>query len=196
MVTAAGDHERRQVMQSAADRARLVNFSLTTARLRPVADLSALRAIPAERARLDARELTLIDQARRAGATWVEVAEALGLGSRQAAEQRRLRLTAAVRPAAPELDLGLGAEVSALRAAAAELHRRIGADRRWDRRFTRAALVRQTLAAAPDSPVSALYALVAAAVADLSTAGAPLPAPTRAAVSRLIAALEAATPQP
>jgi len=161
-----------------------------------VVDLSALRAIPAERARLDARELTLIDQARREGATWAEVAEALSLGSRQAAEQRRLRLTAAVHPVAPELDRGLGAEVSALRAAATELHRRIGADRRWDRRFTQAALVRQTLAATPDSPVSALYALVAAAVADLTTAGVALPAPTRAAVSRLISALEAATPRP
>ena len=154
-------------------------------------DLTALRAIPAERARLDARELALIDQARREGATWVEVAEALGLGSRQAAEQRRLRLATSVHPVAAELDLGLGAEVAALRTAAAELHRRIGADRRWDRRFTRAALVRQTLAAAPEAPVSALYALVADAVADLATAGpaAPLPAPTRAAVSRLIAAL-------
>jgi hypothetical protein len=160
-----------------------------------VADLSALRAIPAERARLDARELALIDQARREGATWVEVAEALGLGSRQAAEQRRLRLTAAVHPVSPSLDLGLGGEVTALRSAAADLHRRIGADRRWDRRFTRAALVRQTLAAAPDAPVSALYALVAEAVADLATASAPLPGPTRAAVARLVAALEAATPQ-
>ena len=98
-------------------------------------------------------------------------------------------------PVTPSLDVGLGAEVSVLRTAAADLHRRIGADRRWDRRFTRAALVRQTLAAAPEAPVSALYALVAEAVADLSTAGAPLPAPSRAAVSRLIAALEAATPQ-
>jgi phosphoglycolate phosphatase-like HAD superfamily hydrolase len=161
-----------------------------------MADLTALRAIPAERARLDARELALIDRSRREGATWAEVAEALGLGSRQAAEQRRLRLTSAVHPVAAELDLGLGAEVAVLRAATAELHRRVGADRRWDRRFTRAALVRQTLAAAPEAPVSALYALVAAAVADLSAAGAPLPAPTRAAVTRLRSALEAATPQP
>jgi len=68
--------------------------------------------------------------------------------------------------------------------------------RRWDRRFTRAALVRETLAATPDSPVSALYALVTAAVADLTAAGVALPAPTRAAVSRLISALAAATPRP
>ena len=160
-----------------------------------MADLAALRAIPAERARLDARELALLDQARREGATWAEIADALALGSRQAAEQRRLRLATAVHPVPPELDRGLGAEVPALRTAAAEVHRRIGADRRWDRRFTRAALVRQTLAAAPEAPVSALYALVADAVADLATAGAPLPAPTRAAVSRLTIALSAATPQ-
>jgi hypothetical protein len=160
-----------------------------------MADLTHLRAIPAERARLDARELALIDEARRDGATWVEIAEALGLGSRQAAEQRRLRLTSSVRPVPAGLDLGLGAEVAALRAAAADLHRRVGADRRWDRRFTRAALVRQTLAAAPEAPVSALFALVADAAADLAAAGAPLPAPTRAAVARLVTALEAATPQ-
>src|ERR1700754_2447475 len=129
-----------------------------------MADLSSLRTIPAERARLDAAELALIDQARRDGATWIEIAEALGLGSRQAAEQRRLRLASAVQPIAPD-PAGYGAEVAALRQAAVELHRRVGADRRWDRRFTRATLVRQTLAAVPEATVSGLYAL-AAEVAD------------------------------
>jgi hypothetical protein len=52
-------------------------------------DVGDLRAIPAARARLDAAELALIDGARRDGATWADVAEALGLGSRQAAEQRQ-----------------------------------------------------------------------------------------------------------
>ena len=158
-----------------------------------MADLTALRAIPAERARLDAAELVSIDRARRAGATWAEIAEALGLGSRQAAEQRRLRLASSVRPVTP--DPGYGEEVAALRAAALELFRRIGADRRWDRRFTRAALVRETLAAVPEATVSGLYSLVADVVDDLSRAGAPLPAPTRAAVERLISALETATPR-
>ncbi|XVU27346.1 hypothetical protein ACQPZJ_09980 [Actinoplanes sp. CA-054009] len=156
--------------------------------------LDGLRAIPEARARLDAAELELIDQARRAGATWSEIAGALGLSSRQAAEQRRLRLAAAAaRPAGPE---EFGDRVAALRAAAAEVHRRIGADRRWDRRFTRAALVRDTLATAADAPAGALFSLAAASVGDLSEAAGSMPGPTRAAIDRLRDALEAATPQP
>jgi hypothetical protein len=156
-------------------------------------DLTALREIPAARARLDASELELIDQARREGATWADIASALGLGSRQAAEQRRLRLASTLRPVHP--DLPYGPEVTALREAAAELHRRVGADRRWDGRFQRAPLVRQTLAIAADAPVTGLYSLVADVAADLAGAGVRLPAPTRACVERLAAALEAATPR-
>lgn len=156
-------------------------------------NLSDLSAVRAQRARLDATELALIDEARRNGATWADIAKALGLASRQAAEQRRLRLSSALHPVTP--DPGYGDEIAALRAAAADLHRRLGADRRWDRRFTRAALVRQTLAAAAEAPVSGLYALVKDAVADLAEAGAALPAPTRAAVTRLASALEAARPR-
>src|SRR3954466_2033951 len=97
-------------------------------------DLAALSAIPAARARLDAEELTLIDRARRAGATWAEIAEALGLTNRQGAEQRRPPLaSAALRPPHPDQDLPYGESIVTLRAAAADLHRRIGADRRWDR---------------------------------------------------------------
>ncbi|XVV14562.1 hypothetical protein ACQP2X_09545 [Actinoplanes sp. CA-131856] len=155
--------------------------------------LEGLRAIPEARARLDAEELELIDQARRAGATWSDIAAALGLSSRQAAEQRRLRLAAAAaRPAGPE---EFGDQVAALRAAAVEVYRRIGADRRWDRRFTRAALVRDTLATAADAPAGALFSLAAASVDDLSQAAASMPAPTRAAIERLRQALEGATPQ-
>jgi len=156
-----------------------------------MADLTALRAIPAARARLDASELDLIDQARRAGATWADIAAALGLGSRQAAEQRRLRLVSAVRPVRP--DSSYGPEVAALRAAAVELYRRVGADRRWDTRFRRATLVRQTLSFAADAPVSGLYSLVADVVADL--AGVALPGPALSCVERLTTALEAATPR-
>ena len=167
-------------------------------------ELDELRAIPAARARLDAEELALMDRARRSGATWTQIAEALGLGSRQAAEQRRLRLArAAVRPALPE---AYGDRIADLRAATAELHRRIGADRRWDRRFTRAALVRETLAVASDAPGGALFALVRAVADDLAEvageAAVPggaalqaLPGPTRAAVDRLRTALDAAAPQ-
>jgi hypothetical protein len=163
-----------------------------------MADLTDLRAIPAARARLDAAELELIDRARRGGATWADIADALGLTSRQAAEQRRLRLaSAASRPARPELDHAHGESIAALRAAAAELHRRIGADRRWDRRFVRAPLVRETLAATPDAPAGSLFSLVVAVVDDLSpNSVAGLPGPTRAAVDRLRTALESAAPQP
>jgi hypothetical protein len=160
-----------------------------------MADLSDLRAIPAARARLDAEELSLIDAARRAGATWVEIAEALGLTSRQAAEQRRLRLAAAVRPVREDLDIRYGESIAAIRAAAVELHRRIGADRRWDGRFGRAILVRQTLEAAPEAVAGSLFSLVADVIADLDAVSRPLPAPTRAAVDRLRAALAAARPQ-
>jgi hypothetical protein len=159
-----------------------------------MADLTALQAIPAARARLDAQELVLIDQARREGATWVEIASALGLGSRQAAEQRRLRLASAAQPVVS--DLPYGEPVATLRAATADLHRRVGADRRWDHRFRRAALVRACLAAAVDAPASGLFSLATAVASDLASAGVPLPAPTRAAVARLVSALEAATPQP
>ncbi|GID32082.1 hypothetical protein [Paractinoplanes brasiliensis] len=155
-----------------------------------MADLSKLREIPAARARLDREELELIDRARRAGATWGEIAGALGLRSRQAAEQRRLRLATAVPPAVPD-SYGL----SALREAALELHRRVGADRRWDRRFTRAVLVRETLSAVPGAAGGALFALAEAVLTDLADVAAPLPAPTRAAVGRLRAALEAASPR-
>jgi hypothetical protein len=157
---------------------------------------TSLAAIPAARARLDETELELIDQARRAGATWADIAAVLGLASRQAAEQRRLRLATSVTRRRQE---GLGDEhaprIATLRAAAVELDRRIGADRRWDHRFPRAALVRLTLAAAPASPSGALFSLVSDVVADLSTARAPLPRPTRVAVDRLVAAFSAATPK-
>ncbi|AEV82613.1 hypothetical protein ACWT_1594 [Actinoplanes sp. SE50] len=162
-------------------------------------DLSALRAIRERRARLDAEELALIDQARRAGATWPAVAAALGLASRQAAEQRRHRLAQAAergaRPLRADRDAGYGEAPARLRESAAELHRRIGADRRWDARFPRAALVREILSSAPDAPPGALFDLVAGALADLSGPPVPrLPAPMRAAVDRLAASLAAASP--
>ena len=170
-----------------------------------MADLTELRAVSAARARLNAEELALIDRARRAGATWAEIAAALGLSSRQAAEQRRLRLArAATRPVLPE---AYGERIADLRQAAADLHRRIGADRRWDRRFRRAVLVRDTLAAAVEAPGGALFALVRAVADDLAEVCGPppapggpavagtataLPGPSRAAVDRLRTALDAA----
>jgi hypothetical protein len=164
-----------------------------------VPDLSELREIPTRRALLDAAELELIDRARREGATWPEIAEALGLASRQAAEQRRLRLARAaeraLRPLRDELDQGYAQSVPGLRQSAVDLHRRIGADRRWDHRFTRAVLVRETLAAAPDAPAGALFDLVTAVLADLAAPGVPVfPEPLRSAVDHLRTSLAAAKP--
>ncbi|MBM2615221.1 hypothetical protein JIG36_06545 [Actinoplanes sp. LDG1-06] len=157
-----------------------------------MADLSDLRAVPAARARLDAQELDLIDRARREGATWGEIADALGLRSRQAAEQRRLRLVAAVGAGEQGPD-AYGESLARLRKAALELHRRVGADRRWDRRFTRAVLVRETLSAVPHAAGGALFALAQAVIADLAEV--VLPAPTAAAVERLRVALAEASPK-
>jgi hypothetical protein len=158
--------------------------------------LGALRGIPAERARLDETELELIDRARRSGATWADIASALGLATRQAAEQRRLRLaTAVIRLRQQTLDDGYAPPIAALRAAIAELDRRIGADRRWDARFPRAELVRRTVNAATLAPAGGLFSLATDASTDLRPGRPTLPRPMQAAVDRLLAALDAATPQ-
>lgn len=155
--------------------------------------MEELRAIRARREALDVEELALIDRARRSGATWPEIAAALGLASRQAAEQRRHRLASAAERASrsrrEEIDRGYGRGAPELRECALELHRRIGADRRWDGRFGRAVLVRDTLAVAVDAPAGALYDLVTAVLADLSGPDVPaFPAPLRAAIDRVRAA--------
>jgi hypothetical protein len=54
--------------------------------------LAALAALRALRARLDSWEPQLIAAARRAGASWAQLAPVLGVASRQAAERRYLRL--------------------------------------------------------------------------------------------------------
>ena len=134
-----------------------------------------LGAIAGERARLDDRELALIDRARRAGATWADVATALGLGSRQAAEQRRQRLAVAVDRAAlsrrRDLDSRYGDSIEALRTAVSGLCAAIRADRGWDGRFVRAALVRDTLTMAAAADPGPLFALAAQAAADLGQSG-------------------------
>ena len=130
-------------------------------------DLARLAEIAAARAGLDERELELIDRARQAGATWAEVAAALGLASRQAAEQRRQRLIAASRSRRHDQDLRYAHSIVTLRVAVDDLHRAIAADRRWTGRFTRAALVRSTVATALDAPPGGLFALAEQAAADL-----------------------------
>ncbi|MFD6679081.1 hypothetical protein [Micromonospora parva] len=152
-------------------------------------ELARLAEVRAARARLDEQELELIDRARHDGATWAQIATALGLGSRQAAEQRRQRLVAARWSRRQQLDLRLPPQIAALRAAVADLARWIGADQRWDSRFRRAALVRSTVETALDAAPGSLYALAVHLVTDLTEAGGRLPAPARTAALTIDAAL-------
>ncbi|SBT40371.1 hypothetical protein [Micromonospora auratinigra] len=156
-------------------------------------ELSALAELAALRAELDERELTLIDRARQRGSTWAQIAGALGLASRQAAEQRRHRLDAAARARRLDADRRYAPPLARLRLAVTELHRWIVDDRRWESRFPRAALVRGTLAAALDAPAGALHALAAHAAADLAELDPTrLPPAVRAAVPALHRALSTA----
>jgi hypothetical protein len=133
-------------------------------------ELAGLGELRAARAALDVRELELIDRARRQGATWAQISAALGLTSRQAAEQRRHRLSAAAHRTAKIHDPGYGHSIVQLRHAIHGLHTRIAADAIWDARFVRARLVRETVAIAVDAAPGALFALAAQAAADLAAA--------------------------
>ncbi|GAA2184561.1 hypothetical protein [Micromonospora lupini] len=147
--------------------------------------LAGLAEVRATRAQLDEREAELIDRARHDGATWAQIATALGLGSRQAAEQRRQRLTAARRARRHDLDRDYAAQIVTVRGAVADLGRWIATDRRWDSRFHRAALVRSTVDAALDAAPGSLYALAVHLRADLADAGDRLPPPVRAVATTL-----------
>jgi hypothetical protein len=137
--------------------------------------LTELAAVAAARAALDDRELRLIDQARRDGATWAQIAGALGLTSRQAAEQRRHRLAATVSRVElkrrQDQDTRYGQSIADLRAAVTGLRRAIEADAHWHRRFGRAPLVRDTVTAAAGADPGALFALTAQALTDIADAG-------------------------
>ncbi|MFR9777525.1 hypothetical protein ACL02O_15905 [Micromonospora sp. MS34] len=149
-------------------------------------EMAQLAEIAADRARLDERELELIDRARHGGATWAQIAAALGLGSRQAAEQRRQRLAAVRRSRRHERDIAYSTRIAAIRGGVVELRRWIDADRRWDARFPRAALVRRTVEAALDADPGPLYGLAALLAADLAEAGGErVPVPAQAAATDL-----------
>ncbi|MEU1587510.1 hypothetical protein [Micromonospora sp. NPDC005710] len=152
-------------------------------------ELARLAEIRANRAHLDAQELETIDRARHGGATWAQIATALGLGSRQAAEQRRQRLVATRWLRRRRLDLRLPPQISALRAAVADIAGWIGADQRWDTRFRRASLVRSTVDTALDAAPGSLYELARHLATDLAEAGERLPAPVRTAATKLDIAL-------
>ncbi|MET8527523.1 hypothetical protein [Micromonospora sp. NPDC005172] len=151
--------------------------------------LVGLAEVRAARQHLDEREAELIDRARHDGATWAQIATALGLGTRQAAEQRRQRLAVARRARRQDLDRGYDPQIAALRAAVVELGRWIATDRRWDSRFRRATLVRSTVDAALDADPGSLYALALHLRTDLDDAGDRLPPPVRAVAATMETAL-------
>ncbi len=139
--------------------------------------LIALSDLKAVRVDLDRVERDLISTAREHSIGWTEIATALGLGSRQAAEQRWLRLQGAATRDPTEVrrshraqrtvDARAGEELAALRRAAIQAYRLIEADHEWDHRHRRAALVRTSLAVAVSADPSALYALCDNASSDL-----------------------------
>ena len=153
-------------------------------------DLDRLADLRADRVRMDERERDLIDRARQQGATWTHIAAALGLASRQAAQQRHQRLIVAARSRRHELDVAYAERIASLRAAVVELDQWISTDRRWESRFRRAGLVRATATAALDAAPGALHALASHIAADLVDAGRErLPRPVRAMAERLAIAL-------
>jgi hypothetical protein len=134
--------------------------------------------------------LLLIDRARYQGATWAQIADVLGLASRQAAQQRRERLVGSAQARRRALDERYSAQIAALRVGVAELDRWIGVDRHWVSRFPRAGLVRDTVTAAADASPGSLYALAVHVVADLVDAGLDqLPRPVRSVTATMQAAL-------
>ncbi len=142
--------------------------------------LAALSTVPERRAELDDVERTLIDAARDSGASWTQIAAALGLRSRQAAEQRRLRLGAPGSrrdPAAARErrqrqrvgDAAAGEQIVALRAAVRDLAAGIDRTPGWDDQGPRARLARRTLSIALDADPGALVDLTRHVVDDLAT---------------------------
>ncbi len=163
--------------------------------------LLALSSLDGTRKRLDLVERQLIESARAGGAGWSQIAAALGLRSRQAAEQRWLRLSGeSYRDPAAErarrarqrtVDAPAGEAIAGLRAAVRETHLHIQVHPDWDALDPRAVLVRAAVSAARTAPPGALYALAAHAVADMRAFvanGHPL--------DLLATALAAATPAP
>jgi hypothetical protein len=156
--------------------------------------LRALSGLRHVREDLDRLERALIGAAREQRVGWPEIAGALGLASRQAAEQRWLRLRGGpsrdplrVRAAQREqrtVDKFHG--LTDLRRAALEAYRRIEADRSWPERHPRAGLVQTTLATAIDASPGALYALCRNVIDDLEAMSAiRLPPPLAAAARNL-----------
>jgi hypothetical protein len=139
--------------------------------------IAALSAVPGLRHELDELEAALVDRARAGGVSWHDVATALGLRSRQAAEQRRLRLTPARVNRDPAearrhrrdrqaADTAAGEPVVLLREAAKHLVEWLDQNNRAGEPALR--LARRTLRIALDAPPGALVDLSRLALADLA----------------------------
>jgi hypothetical protein len=141
--------------------------------------VAALAGLANLRAELDRLERDLIAAARDHGASWSQIAAALGLRSRQAAEQRWLRLNATDgRSPAPvrlerqrqrSVDELAGPAMLNLRSAVRAALRGIQAEPGWDALGPRADLVRNTLATAVQAPPGAMFSLVSQAMEDLDS---------------------------
>ncbi|ASW54399.1 hypothetical protein CIK06_09650 [Plantactinospora sp. KBS50] len=157
--------------------------------------LAGLALLADLRGHLDRMERLLIEAAREDGASWSAVAAACGLSSRQAAEQRWLRLSAeprAERARQREIDKTYGGSAAALRTAVTALHRSLHADPDWTERHPAARLARETLTSSTVAEPGARYDLARSAVADLAEIPpGQLPSPVAAALVRLRAALRA-----
>ena len=128
--------------------------------------LEGLARIEPARREIDEAERELIEAARTGGHGWAAIAAALGLRSRQAAEQRWLRLCAlerrdpgqerARRREQQSVDRIAGVEIARLRQAVIAAYRQVEGPE----------LLKQTLAAAVDAPPGALFELAAKVVND------------------------------
>jgi hypothetical protein len=144
--------------------------------------LAALGDVRALRTELDALERAAVDAARTRGVPWAAIAVGLGLASRQAAEQRRLRLdepavgrdpSAARRRAAQQRtgDRAAGPAIVALRVEMRKLWRTMEDAGDWDSRNPAARLARQTVAIAVTAEPGALVDLARHVADDLDASG-------------------------
>jgi hypothetical protein len=92
--------------RQAASDVDLVRFAAWAARgpedADPVVVDAGLRLLASARAELDQIESGLLFAARASGMTWPQIAESLGLGSAQAAQQRLNRVLSRIDSSAPE----------------------------------------------------------------------------------------------
>jgi DNA-binding transcriptional MerR regulator len=139
--------------------------------------IAALTTVPGLRQELDELEAALIDRVRASGVSWHDIATALGLRSRQAAEQRRLRLAPARVNRDPTearrhrrdqqaADAAAGERAILLREAVKHLVEWLDQDDRASRPALR--LARRTLRIALDAPPGALVDLARLALTDLT----------------------------